>query len=102
MCIIATKTSECYLISACPPTLEKTMRNPNKTRIYYEQLSSLINSITQGGALVIGGDFNKKGNLLIEFCKLHNLLITNTIYKHKPSHQTTWISPLPSIPYFLG
>ena len=28
-------------------------------------------------------------------CKLHNLLITNTIFKHKPSHQTTWISPLP-------
>ena len=38
---------------------------------------------------------NENGNLLTEFCKLHNLLITNTIFKHKPSHQTTWISPLP-------
>ena len=31
---------------------------------------------------------NKNGNLLIEFRKLYNLLITNTILKHKPSHQT--------------
>ena len=38
---------------------------------------------------------NKNGNLLIEFCKLHYLLITNTIFKHKPSHPTEWISPLP-------
>ena len=42
---------------------------------------------------------NKNRNLLIELCKLHNLLITNTIFKHKPRHQTTWISPLP--PTFL-
>ena len=32
---------------------------------------------------------NKNGDLVIEFFKLHNLLITNTIFKHKPSHQTT-------------
>ena len=37
---------------------------------------------------------NKNGNLPIEFCELYNLLITNTIFKNKPSHQTTWISPL--------
>ena len=109
-------------MSAYAPTLENTVRNPDETRIFYEQLSSLINSIKQRDALIIiiGGDFNAKtklqvsemenqlvvgkyaknkvsenGNLLTEFCKLHNLLITNTIFKHKPSHQTTWISPLP-------
>ena len=37
---------------------------------------------------------NENGNLLIEFCKFDKLLITNTIFKHKLSHQTTWISPL--------
>ena len=125
ICIITTNTSEnikCHLISAYAPTLENTVRNPDETRIFYEQLSSLINSIKQRDALIIiiGGDFNAKtklqvsemenqlvvgkyaknkvnenGNLLTEFCKLHNLLITNTIFKHKPSHQTTWISPLP-------
>ena len=45
--------------------------------------------------LVVGKYAKNNVNLLIEFCKLHNLLITNTIFKHKPSHQTTWISPLP-------
>ena len=96
------------------------MRNPDETHIFYEKLSSLINSIKQRDALTIGGDFNAKtklqvsemenqlvvgkysksnvkenGNLLIEFCKLYNLLITSTIFKHKPSRQTTWISTLP-------
>ena len=123
ICIITTNTSEnikCHLIRAYAPTLENTVRNPDETHIFYEQLSSLINSIKQRGALIIGRDFNAKtklqvsetenqhvvgkyaknkvnenGNLLTEFCKLHNLLMTNTIFKHKPSHQTTWISPLP-------
>ena len=36
---------------------------------------------------------NKNGNLFIKSCKLHNLLITTTIFK--PSHQTIQISPLP-------
>ena len=84
-----------------------------------------INSIRQRDVLIIGGDFNaktklqvsemqnqlvvgkyaenkvnKNGNLLIEFCKLHDLLITNTIFKYKPNDQTTWISSLPcTFPY---
>ena len=121
--IITTNTSEnikYHLISTCAPILENTVGNLDETRIFYEELSSLINSMKQRDALIIGWDFNAKtklqvsemenqlvvekyaknkvnenGNLLIEFCKLHNLLITNTIFKHKPSHQTTWISPLP-------
>ena len=86
-----------------------------------KNFSSLINSSKQRDALIIGGDLkaktklqvfqmenqlvvgnyvnnkvNENGNLLVEFCKLHTLLITNIIFKHKPSHQTTWILPLPS------
>ena len=123
ICIITPNTSEnikCHFIRAYAPTLENTVRNPDETHIFCEQLSSSINSIEQRDSLIIGGDFNAKtklqvlemenqlvvgkyakskvnenGNFLIEFCKLHNLLITNTIFKHKPSHQTTWISPLP-------
>ena len=123
ICIVTTNAGEnikCHLISAYAPTSENTARDPDETRIFYEQLSSLINSIKQRDALIIEGDFNAKtklrvsemenqlvvgkyaknkvnenGHLIIEFCKLHNLLITNTIFKHKPSHQATWISPLP-------
>ena len=121
--IITTNTNENikrHLISTYAATLENTVRNPDETHIFYEKLSSLINSIKQRDALTIGGDFNAKtklqvsemenqlvvgkysksnvkenGNLLIEFCKLYNLLITSTIFKHKPSRQTTWISTLP-------
>ena len=38
---------------------------------------------------------NENENLLIEFCELYNLLSTNTTFEHRPSHKTTWISPLP-------
>ena len=42
--------------------------------------------------LIVGKQAKNKvkeyGNLFIKFCKLHNLLITNTIFKHKPNHQT--------------
>ena len=100
--------------------IRTNIRNPDETRIFYEQLSSVIKLIKQRDAPIIGGDFqaktklqvsemenqlvvgkyaknkvNKNGNLLIEFCKLQDLLITITIFKHKPSHRTTWISLLP-------
>jgi len=38
-------------------------------------------------------DINDNGEKLIELCSLHNLRITNTFFKHKPIHQTTWTSP---------
>ena len=68
ICIITTNTSEnikCHLISAYAPTLENTVRNPDETHIFYEQLSSLINSIKQRDALIIGGDFNAKTKLQV-------------------------------------
>ena len=58
ICIITTNTSEnikYYLISAYASTLENTVRIPDETHIFYEQLSSLINSIKQRDALIIGG-----------------------------------------------
>ena len=54
-----------HLISAYTPTLENTVRNPEDTRIFYEQLSSLINSIKQSDVLIIGGDFNAKTKLQV-------------------------------------
>ena len=66
ICIITAKTSDnikCHLISAYAPTFESTMRNPDETRIFYEQLLSLKNSIKKRHVLIIGGDFNAKINL---------------------------------------
>ena len=68
ICIITINTSEnikSHLISAYAPTLENTVRSPEETRIFYEQLSSLINSIKQSDILIIGGDFNAKTKLQV-------------------------------------
>ena len=40
-------------------------------------------------------DINENGEKLIELRNLHNLRMTNTFFKHKPTHQTTWISWTP-------
>ena len=68
ICMIRINTSanvKSHLISAYTPTLENTVRNPEDTRIFYEQLSSLINSIKQSDVLIIGGDFNAKTKLQV-------------------------------------
>ena len=48
---ICYNNSKYHLISTYAPTLENTVRNPDETHIFYEQLSSLINSIKQRDAL---------------------------------------------------
>ena len=106
------------VISAYAPTLDTTIKNPNITRTFYDKLSSVIQTFKSREALIIGGDFNAKtkakpntypsnivgkyaksdininGEKLIEFCMLHKLKITNTFFKHKAIHLTTWESPV--------
>ena len=45
------------------------------------------------------GAINKNGTFLLEFAKRNNTRQTNTFFKNKPSHLTTWESPqnIPSI-----
>ena len=40
-------------------------------------------------------DINENREKRIKLCNLHNLPITNTFFKHNPTHQTTWTSPAP-------
>ena len=105
-------------ISVYAPTNECTKKDPNNTKTFYQNLSDIINKTGKNDTLIIGGDFNAKtkktnrdpslfkiigkyaksninenGEKLIELCGIHNLRITNTFFKHKPIHQTTWQSP---------
>ena len=113
------KRKYCF-ISAYAPTNESTVKDPEKTQTFYEQLSDIIRKINRNVLIITGGDFNVKTKMrnrdpllnkiigryaksdinenrekLIELCNLHNLRITNTFFKHKPTNQTTWTSPAP-------
>ena len=39
------------------------------------------------------GIMNSSGRKLLETCKRYDLTITNTLFKHKMCHRTTWIAP---------
>ena len=109
------------IISAYAPTFETTLNNPETIHHFYEKLSSIIKTFKTREAVIIGGDFNAKtnskfnnfptsiigkyakseinvnGEKMIEFCVMNNLKITNTFFKHKPIHLTTWQSPAPYV-----
>ncbi|CAF0997066.1 unnamed protein product [Didymodactylos carnosus] len=36
---------------------------------------------------------NENGQLLVDFCSLNNLIVTNTFFQHKPVHQASWMHP---------
>ena len=74
------KNVKSHLISTYAPTLENTVRHPDETRIFFEQLSSLINSIKQKGVLIIGGDFNAKTKLQVS--EMENQLVVGKYAKN--------------------
>ena len=113
----STKTN---LISAYAPTLKTTIQSPEITENFYNDLNSVIKLTNSRDTLIIGGDFNAKvrptsnatyntcstnigkyskgyinenGQYLLEFAKQQNLRLTNTFFKHKPCHVTTWECP---------
>ena len=123
ICMLTNKISnsrQISLISAYAPTLERTQKSPEETINFYNELSSVIKLTNSRDMIIIGGDFNAKtkpkckltmqtfnknvgmygkgyinenGQHLLEFAKQQNLKLTNTFFKHKPSHITTWESP---------
>ena len=70
VCIITTSDNiKCHLIRAYAPKLKNIMRNPDETRFFYEQLSSLINSIKQKDTRIIGRVSNAKTKLQVSEMK---------------------------------
>jgi hypothetical protein len=41
------------------------------------------------------GDCNENGELLIETCGNHGLMIGGTLFPHRECHKVTWMSPDP-------
>ena len=42
---------------------------------------------------MLHGIMNENGRILLEFAKRNDLRLTNTYFKHKSSHRTTWVCP---------
>ncbi|XP_073839020.1 uncharacterized protein [Musca autumnalis] len=83
---------------------------------FYSELDKVLSKTPKGDILICMGDFNSKvgkdnttykhcmgkhgigvrnenGELLLETCSRHGLIVGGTCFKHKRSHKTTWISP---------
>ena len=80
---------------------------------FYNQLQSVVSDVPPRDMLLVLGDFNARvgsnfqswrsvigphgmgdcngnGERLLDFCSNNQLLVTNTWFKHKPIHKTTW------------
>lgn len=101
------------IVSAYAPTMTNT--DEIKER-FYESLSNLVSAVPRGDKLLLLGDFNARvgkehrlwegplghhgvgrsnsnGQLLLEFCARHDLLITNTVFKQNLNKVATWMHP---------
>ena len=106
------------LISAYAPTLDKSEKNPDVSEQFYNELNSVVTTVRKRNFLLVAGDFNAKtgsafsdqiytrnigkygkgevnsnGYQLLEFAKTNDLKLTNTFFKHKQCHRTTWEAP---------
>ncbi|XP_065355591.1 uncharacterized protein LOC135950029 [Calliphora vicina] len=83
---------------------------------FYSELDKVLSKTPKGDILICMGDFNAKvgkdktsyehamgkhgvdtrnvnGELFLETCSRHGLVVGGTLFKHKLSHKTTWVSP---------
>ena len=105
-----------FAISAYAATEDETEKHPERTEQFYNKLTTVVNKCSMRYILIVGRDLsartklsneteieqcqnilgtyahnniNSNGRNLIEFCKMHNVKLTNTFYKHKLSQQVT-------------
>ena len=84
---------------------------------FYDSLQQHINSLPSQNKYMIMGDFsakvgedqhlnwpnvvgsfglgtaNERGQKLLQFCAINELVITNTLFRHSEKRRITWISP---------
>ncbi|CAF1348390.1 unnamed protein product, partial [Didymodactylos carnosus] len=83
---------------------------------FYKCLQETIDKVQKQDMVLVMGDFNARlgqqqnltagevvgrhtvvenlnGELLVDFCSINNMVVTNTFFEHKPVHQTSWMHP---------
>lgn len=107
------KKGNATLINVYAPT----MTNPDETKeTFYNQLRRTLRDIPRTDKLILMGDFNARvgrdyekwptvmgrhgigncntnGELLLALCSEFELLLTNTVFKQREEHKTTWMHP---------
>ena len=113
MRIPLTKDRNATIVSAYTPT----MTNPEENKeTFYSQLKGTLRNIPSTDKLLLIGDFNSRtgrendkwpsaldkygigkcnsnGELLLALCTEFDLIVTNTMFKQKDAHKTTWTHP---------
>ena len=113
MTVPLTKKGNATVISIYAPT----MTSPDETKEnFYNQLRRTLRDTPRTDKLILMGDFNARvrrdyekwqsvlgrhgigkcntnGELLLALCSEFELLLTNTVFKQREEHKTTWMHP---------
>ena len=104
------------IIVAYAPTQKRSDENPKEKEDFYEALEHTLEGVQKNKFVAVLGDLNAKtgsgytefsenmgkygkglinenGRTLLECCKRHNLILTNTLFMHKMAHRVTWTAP---------
>ena len=105
------------ILSVYAPTEERSRDNPREAEELNDEIEQIIQNISNREFLVIAGDFNShagkqtedfedvignyakgeknnnNGRKLSEMYQRNNLILLNTVFKHKMTHRTIWTSP---------
>ena len=109
------KDRNATIVSAYAPTMANTKENKEA---FYSQLNGTLRNIASTDKLLLIGDFNARienagendkwpsalgkygigkcnsnGDLLLALCTEFDLIVTNTMFKQKDAHKTTWTHP---------
>ena len=118
ICLVKIKHRNRYIaiINAYAPTQPVSEKNPEIREKFYDELESVMRTISNRDQLIVTGDFNAKtgsaykdypenmgafgkgtvnsnGIELLDLANRHDMILSNTIFKHKLAHITTWESP---------
>jgi exonuclease III len=113
------------IVCAYAPTLPTSEKRPKQREQFYQQLESVLNTVSRRSLLAVAGDFNAQtgsgynmyrtnmgcygkgrlntnGEALLQFANRNNLVITNTLFPHPLKHVTTWEAPYRAYTHWDG